>query len=105
VSDDIDKINHLIGNKLKLELCFILSDKKLSLNEVVLLYEQKFKKKKYRETVFRALDEMLKSKLIEKTYDSDRKKIQYGLIITGLQFNFINGHVELLNKENDIVKK
>lgn len=95
-------ISNLMGNRLKLELCFILREKKLSLNEIVEAYEQKYGTKKYRETIFRALQEMLKSELIEKTYDQQRKKIQYHLLIRGLLIDFAREKIESIEESNQL---
>jgi len=94
VRKKIEEIYHLIGNKLKLEICFILSNKKLSLTEITKLYEQNYGFKKYRETIFRALDSMLKSNLIEKLYDVNKKKILYSLRISNISIDFKNKSIK-----------
>ena len=86
---DIERFIQLLGNKTKLMLCFVIKDKKLALPEVVEEFKKKYKIKKYRETLYRLLEQMVKSNLLEKEYEKESKKLVYYLKIDKIELDFL----------------
>ena len=86
---NIKKISRLIGSSIKLELSFIISTNKLSLAEVVEIYKKNYGEIKNRETIYRILESMLKSEILDKEYDKTRKVLVYFLKSSKIEIDFV----------------
>lgn len=89
MEENIEKISRLIGSSIKLELSFIISTNKLSLAEVVKIYKKNSGEIKNRETIYRILESMLKSEILDKEYDKTRKVLVYFLKSSKIEIDFV----------------
>ena len=88
MEENIEKISRLIGSSIKLELLFIISTNELSLAEIFEIYKKNYGKIKNRETIYRILESMLKSEILDKEYDKTRKVLVYFLKLTKIEIDF-----------------
>lgn len=87
---NIDCLHNLTSSKLKIQLCFILGSGEYSLNEIHQKVKQDYGIKKNKETIYRALESLLKSNLAEKKYDANDKVLKYSLKISKVEVDFID---------------
>lgn len=90
MDSDIDNLHKLTSSKLKIQLCFILGNGEYTLNEIHQQIETEYSVKKNKETIYRALESLLESNLVEKKYDSTEKVLKYSLNVTRIEVDFIN---------------
>lgn len=87
---DIDHLYNLTSSKLKIQICLILGNGEYTLNEIHQKIEQEYNTKKNKETIYRALESLLKSNLVEKKYDKLDKSLKYSLKISKIEVDFTN---------------
>lgn len=85
---EINQLYNLTSSILKIQICLILGNEEYTLNEIHQKIEQEYNTKRNKETVYRALESLLKSKLVEKKYDQLDKALKYSLKINKIELDF-----------------
>ena len=93
---DIAKIISALDNDLRREILKVLAEKPYTVLEVLNRLKRKGFEVKYRETVYRALEKLVDSELVEKSYVKE-KGLCYKLCLTHLT-------IEITKEFLDIVK-
>lgn len=93
---NLDTIKNLLSSQLKVTLCFILDEKGKSLSEIIIDYDKKFKQKKNRETIYRALESMVGSNFLEKKYDPTNKKLIYLFKLKKIELDFVQKEINII---------
>ena len=89
---EIDKVIAALDSKLRREILSIMSEKPMT---VIQVFEELKKRKievKYRETVYRALEKLVDSGLIEKYYEKE-KGLCYKVSLTSITIDITKGTV------------
>lgn len=92
----MDCLHNITSSKLKIQLCFILGSGEYSLNEIHQKVKQKYGIDKNKETIYRALETLLKSNLAEKKYDGNDKVLKYSLKISKVEIDFIDNTISIV---------
>ena len=95
MTNDIDNIYNLLSSKLRIMICLTLNKDELSLSEIMEYIKKSYKIKKSKEAIYRALENMVNSNLVEKKYDQNSKKLKYSLKVTKLEIDFKNKEISL----------
>jgi len=93
---DITNISKKLSSKTRLKILEILDDEKLSVNEIREIYEQKYKDIR-RESIYRELEKLRASKLVNREYDDENKNFVYQLGYDVLNIDLKNMQIELKN--------
>lgn len=93
---NIDCLHNITSSKLKIQLCFILGSGEYSLNEIHQKVKQKYGIEKNKETIYRALESLLKSNIAEKKYDANDKVLKYSLKISKVEVDFSTNAISIL---------
>ncbi len=76
--EKVVELSKKLSSETRLKIIEILDDDQLSFQEVRDVYEDKYEDIR-RETVYRELENLNESNLVEKKYDEENKVITYGL--------------------------
>jgi len=81
MSDDLDLkiVSRALSSDTRLNILKILVNNELASIEVYKKYIEKFKGDKQRETIYRALETLLRADILEKKYDNEKKSLVYSI--------------------------
>jgi Fe2+ or Zn2+ uptake regulation protein len=80
---------------IRVRVCIALGDKELTLKQIFEECKNKYSETKNRETIYRALEELLKYNIVDKRYNKKEKRICYNLRVKKALIDFVAGKVEL----------
>jgi len=90
---EIDKVIAALNSKLRREILSIVSKQPMPVIQVLKELKKRRFKVKYRETVYRALEKLVNSGLVEKCYIKE-KGICYKLKVKIIKIDLIKGEIE-----------
>lgn len=91
---DLLKIVSVLDSDTRLKILSILADEHLTLDEIFVKIRKINSQVKYRESVYRATEKLVKAGLVEKFYDQG-KGISYKLIVKNVKIDLIKSEVIL----------
>jgi Fe2+ or Zn2+ uptake regulation protein len=90
---DIKTVSQALSSDTRLNILKVLINGELSSIEVYNKYIEKFKGKKHRETIYRALETLLSADILEKKYDNEKKSLVYSIKYNQLIIDLIEQKV------------
>lgn len=83
----------VLSSKVRIEILNILASKSGSVKDILKELQTRSILIKYRESVYRDLEKLVGTGLVEKYYDNKDKGIRYRLLITKIQVDFRTGEI------------
>ena len=90
----IMQIASALSSETRLKLIRIISNNQLSAVEAFKIYNKTYNEKKHRETIYRELESLVKSNILNKSYLKNKKKIVYELVSEKIIFDLLKNQIE-----------
>jgi Fe2+ or Zn2+ uptake regulation protein len=91
---DVTQLGNMLKSKTRVNILRILDDKSLRAIDVYNQYKALFKKDaKHREFIYKELERLVDSGILDKKYDNEIKGITYTLKFRMVSVNLLNGEV------------
>ena len=92
-SEDLFRV---LRSPLRMEILKLTGEKSMSINDILLALNKQGFNIKYRESVYKSVEKLVSIGLVEKSYDSDTKRIIYSLRFDNLKIDLRKGDVSFL---------
>ncbi len=92
---DLNTIFKNFNTELKVQIAIVLSNDVMTAREIIDEHKALFGGSIRRETVYRALESMIKYGAVEKKYDSESNAVYYKLVIKSFKINFVDRDLKL----------
>lgn len=96
---DISDFGTALSNPTRANLLNLLNNSDYSATEAYEIYNQQFKDKKHRESIYRELENLVEAGLVRKEYSEDDKKLEYSLPYELAKVEFSTMNVELVKSD------
>lgn len=90
-----------LSNPTRVKLLQLLSDENYGASEAHKMYNQTFNEGKHRESIYRELEKLVDSDLVEKDYNQEEKRLVYSLAYESAKVDFANSEVLLSKRADD----
>ncbi|MGY5871804.1 MAG: helix-turn-helix domain-containing protein [Candidatus Thorarchaeota archaeon] len=98
---NISDIGKVLSSNTRCRL-LVLLEKSLSLNEIYNKYREEDQKTLRKETIYRHLESLVDSGLVEKKYYQDDKRVKYYCSLKELRFELATGNLSVIKGDEKI---
>lgn len=92
---DVSDLGSILSNPTRVRLIRLLSTESYSATEAYEVYNRSFEPSKHRESIYRELEKLVESGLVEKSYSESSKRLEYSLQYSAVSIDLANSDVEL----------
>jgi len=92
---EVTQIGNILRSRTRVNILRILGEKSLRAVDVYKEYKTTFKKEaKHREFIYKELERLVESGILDKKYDREIKGITYNMKVKKITVNLLNGEIE-----------
>jgi DNA-binding transcriptional ArsR family regulator len=76
---EVTSVGHALSSETRVRLLRLIHRESMTSSQAFEQYQEEFNSPKYRESIYRELEELVEARLIEKQYDSEDKQLVYAV--------------------------